>query len=1046
MHCKKALSSQACRAPAASDPSRSPDPGRHQRQPRDHLRFVAPTGGDTDLGSPNNSCNPAGPGIGNGGKPSSQYANCVALNKILIVAENMVDTNPANGLIDSPDDADAGNPKLTFDFLALGTVTAHSITVLDMDTNSNAKVYLYNLSNSLIGQISIPVTGDNGKVILSLGNTPNVRKIVVALKGSGAVDDLIFSPAPTTQPVTGACCLPNGTCIDNETSASGYQARLLPGADSLCSQVNCPQPRAPCCLPDGTCDAALDATACANAGGLFQGNNTSCANVTCPQPPGACCATDGTCTDNVTEADCTAGGGTFQGANTSCANTICEPNGACCFVDVVQNITDPDTCCAELKESVCVANGGTYQGDNTTCANTTCDMDLDGVPDCKECDNCLQSPFNINVDQLGGQVDINTGCEVIQTGFTVPPAVGCTPFSTEVSTTFVGRALHRTYETCNGCIEVIREWKAIQVLPDQTQIDPAPGVCFTFDPIEVPGDPMAEPRETNITITFNFANEDPNCPGLAICPGNYILELTERIVEESPCPDPLAAAIGGDCVANGCSDPNEVCNPNTGRCEIVIVTQQPIPLTDEGACCLCDGTCVDGMTLGECAAVNGIFRGEATTCATLLLACVPQPPLPDCNMNNIPDSCELIGNDCNNNGIPDDCEPDCNNNGIPDDCDIDPTDPDGNGTVSKDCNNNGTPDECDIDPTDPDGNGDVDPDCNTNGTPDSCDVDPADPDGNGQVSADCNADGIPDECQVPPDCNNNGIPDACEPDCNNNGIPDDCDVDPTDPDGNGMVSKDCNNNGTPDECDVDPADPDGDGDVDPDCNTNGTPDECDIDPTDPDGDGDVSEDCNMDGIPDECQLTPDCNNNGIPDECEADCNNNGVPDDCDIDPTDPDGDGMVSPDCNENGIPDKCDLDPADPDGDGEVSSDCNRNKIPDECDVDGTDPDGNGTTSGDCDANGTPDECQTDTDGDGIIDECDNCPEVPNADQADVDNDGIGDACDTPGEQPCTDEGGLSILFSLFFHSPVCGGGCPLMIAVTICGFLALKTRRRRR
>jgi photosystem II stability/assembly factor-like uncharacterized protein len=36
-----------------------------------------------------------------------------------------------------------------------------------------------------------------------------------------------------------------------------------------------------------------------------------------------------------------------------------------------------------------------------------------------------------------------------------------------------------------------------------------------------------------------------------------------------------------------------------------------------------------------------------------------------------------------------------------------------------------------------------------------------------------------------------------------------------------------------------------------------------------------------------------------------------------------------------------------------------------------------------------------TDSDGDGIGDQCDNCPSVSNANQADIDNDGIGDACD---------------------------------------------------
>src|SRR5688572_2535583 len=38
-----------------------------------------------------------------------------------------------------------------------------------------------------------------------------------------------------------------------------------------------------------------------------------------------------------------------------------------------------------------------------------------------------------------------------------------------------------------------------------------------------------------------------------------------------------------------------------------------------------------------------------------------------------------------------------------------------------------------------------------------------------------------------------------------------------------------------------------------------------------------------------------------------------------------------------------------------------------------------------------------TDTDGDGVADSNDNCPENPNPDQADFDNDGVGDVCDAP-------------------------------------------------
>ncbi len=87
-------------------------------------------------------------------------------------------------------------------------------------------------------------------------------------------------------------------------------------------------------------------------------------------------------------------------------------------------------------------------------------------------------------------------------------------------------------------------------------------------------------------------------------------------------------------------------------------------------------------------------------------------------------------------------------------------------------------------------------------------------------------------------------------------------------------------------------------------------------------------------------------------------------------------------DCNANGIED------ADEVADGS-SEDCNENDVPDECDVD-------------TDLDGIVDECDEcpgendllDTDGDDVSDCLDNCPIVANADQSDSDADGLGDAC----------------------------------------------------
>lgn len=86
------------------------------------------------------------------------------------------------------------------------------------------------------------------------------------------------------------------------------------------------------------------------------------------------------------------------------------------------------------------------------------------------------------------------------------------------------------------------------------------------------------------------------------------------------------------------------------------------------------------------------------------------------------------------------------------------------------------------------------------------------------------------------------------------------------------------------------------------------------------------------------------------------------------------------PDCNHNGVNDALDISRG-------TSQDCNSSGIPDECELE----------DNDCNSSGIPDECELDTDGDGKIDDCDNCPFVYNPNQTDTNGDGIGDACERP-------------------------------------------------
>lgn len=93
-----------------------------------------------------------------------------------------------------------------------------------------------------------------------------------------------------------------------------------------------------------------------------------------------------------------------------------------------------------------------------------------------------------------------------------------------------------------------------------------------------------------------------------------------------------------------------------------------------------------------------------------------------------------------------------------------------------------------------------------------------------------------------------------------------------------------------------------------DCNGNGVDDLCDVL-------SGTSADCNANGIPDECDIASaaslDRDANGVPDECDPDCNGNGIIDGCDVKCTG--GCASISgcgqsADCQGDGIPDECQL------------------------------------------------------------------------------------------------------------------------------------------
>ncbi len=111
-------------------------------------------------------------------------------------------------------------------------------------------------------------------------------------------------------------------------------------------------------------------------------------------------------------------------------------------------------------------------------------------------------------------------------------------------------------------------------------------------------------------------------------------------------------------------------------------------------------------------------------------------------------------------------------------------------------------------------------------------------------------------------------------------------------------------------------------------------------------------------------------------------------------------------DANNNGNPDLCEA----PDPCANLNGDSDGDGV---CDDNDNCPNTANPSQVDSDNNGIGDACDTvdpcvnlggDSDNDGICDNNDNCPNTSNPNQADSDNDGIGDACDTPSNGDCDD------------------------------------------
>ncbi|MEE8171141.1 MAG: hypothetical protein V3T70_11405 [Phycisphaerae bacterium] len=191
----------------------------------------------------------------------------------------------------------------------------------------------------------------------------------------GISGDFVIRAVVDCTSVGGACCPPDGICVDvpssDDCTALGG---TFQGPLTECASVTCPQPSGACCFDPTGC-INLTAADCGTAGGVWQGPGTVCIAGDCPI--GACCLPDGTCLPDQRPADCVGQGGVYQGDGVACVGGLCPvPQGACCF---------SNGNCLELSETDCAQAPNTaWSGPMTTCA----DANSNGTADECEAPSC----------------------------------------------------------------------------------------------------------------------------------------------------------------------------------------------------------------------------------------------------------------------------------------------------------------------------------------------------------------------------------------------------------------------------------------------------------------------------------------------------------------------------------------------------------------------------------------------------------------------------------------------------------------------------------
>ncbi len=167
-----------------------------------------PTGGDPDLGTPNETCAPPGPGIGPGGEVGQPGENCMFHGNLLIIAENLVDSD-GDGLVDDPDDNfNGGFINLNFS----EGVLIEYVEIIDQEGAETVQVTAYDAGNNPIISVAAAALGDNSYQRIEI-LAPDTVRLEFDFGASGAIATVAYDT-----PVVTAISLGSFGTIDGGTA------------------------------------------------------------------------------------------------------------------------------------------------------------------------------------------------------------------------------------------------------------------------------------------------------------------------------------------------------------------------------------------------------------------------------------------------------------------------------------------------------------------------------------------------------------------------------------------------------------------------------------------------------------------------------------------------------------------------------------------------------------------------------------------------------------------------------------------------------------